>query len=194
MRAHMMFAAASVLVVSAAIAGNETDTPKSWTFEPNTFVGINLGGDFLTELAQCSAEATTAKPQKPCRVSTAVENSYRIQGVPYLGFGGKYDVEVSLLGTKIATIRISGDSEDISRVTQYLIKNYDEPTTVESAQSTTASGAWFTTEVLRWDGNSTSVELRRKEDDFGIYQVTLTNLRATPRIADEGATHPGDGS
>ncbi|MCP3750805.1 hypothetical protein [Pseudomonas sp. SBB6] len=194
MRAHVMAAAAGLLVVSTAIAGNETEAPKSWVFEPSTFIGINLGGDFLTELPECSADSETTEPRKLCRISTPIENSYRVDGIPYLGFGGRCDVEVRLLGAKVASIRLSGDSEDISRVTQYLRKNYDEPTSIESSQSTTASGAWFTTEVLRWDGSSTSIELRRKEDDFGVYQVTLTNLRTAPKIADEGATHPSDGT
>lgn len=194
MRAHVMIAATGLLVISAAFAGIETETPKTWAFEPSTFIGIDLESDFLTELPECNADPASSEPQKLCRVSTPTENSYRVEGAPYLGFGGRYDIEVKLLGPKVSSIRISGDSEDMGRVTQYLTKNYDEPTTIEAAQFTTASGAWFTTEVLRWDGSKLSVELKRKEDDFGVYQVTVTNLRVAAKIADEAAARPSDGT
>ncbi len=163
-------------------AGAQQNTP-AWDLEPTSFLGINLQGDFLKQVAPCPVDI--ARPDKPCRVATADPNRFEVRGLPYLPISPGYELVATLADEQVQELVFSGNANSLNLVTDLLTEQFGQPTKLDSHWIKMASGASYLAEVLSWQGEKVSINFQRQEKDLGKYAVTFSNLPAQVMSSDE---------
>ncbi len=155
----------------------------AWDLEPTSFLGINLQGDFLRQVAPCPADI--ARPNKPCRVATANPNRFEVRGLPYLPISPGYELVATLADGQVQQMVFSGNANSLNLVTDLLTEQFGQPTQLDSHWIKMASGASYLAEVLSWQGEKVSINFQRQEKDLGKYAVTFSNLPTQVMSSDE---------
>ncbi|ANY86500.1 MULTISPECIES: hypothetical protein [Pseudomonas] len=171
----------SLLATFPCLAANQA--AHAWEQEPTSFLGIDLQGDFLMQVPECSADE--ARPATPCRVATSNPNSHEIHGLPYLPISPGYNLVANLVDGQLQELVFSGNANSLYLVTDMLTDQFDQPTQRESRWIKMNSGASYLTETLSWQGEKVLINFRRQEDDLSKYAVTLSNLPAQAMTSDE---------
>ncbi|MDR0208504.1 MAG: hypothetical protein LBJ33_04990 [Pseudomonas putida] len=178
----LLTVSAGLLAMLPLWAGAQQNTP-AWDLEPTSFLGINLQGDFLTQVAPCPADI--ARPDKPCRVATADPNRFEVRGLPYLPISPGYELVATLAEGQVQELVFSGNANSLNLVTDLLTEQFGQPTKQDSHWIKMASGASYLAEVLSWQGEKVSINFQRQEKDLGKYAVTFSNLPAQVMSSDE---------
>ncbi|MFV3380258.1 MULTISPECIES: hypothetical protein [Pseudomonas] len=178
----LLTVSAGLLAMLPLWAGAQQNTP-AWDLEPTSFLGINLQGDFLKQVAPCPADI--ARPDKPCRVATTDPNRFEVRGLPYLPISPGYELVATLADGQVQELVFSGNANSLNLVTDLLTEQFGQPTKLDSHWIKMASGASYLAEVLSWQGEKVSINFQRQEKDLGKYAVTFSNLPAQVMSSDE---------
>ncbi|MCT8165545.1 MULTISPECIES: hypothetical protein [unclassified Pseudomonas] len=162
---------AQLLVAGAAWADENRGT---WSQEPTTFLGVDLQGDFVQQVAECPTDGS--KPEGLCRVATANPDSYEVRGLPYLPISPGYKLVANLKDGQVNELVFSGNANSLYLVTDMLTQRFGEPSDQHMQWIKMKSGASYQTEVMSWRGENVAVNFQRMESDLGKYAVTLTNV------------------
>ncbi|BFO03700.1 MULTISPECIES: hypothetical protein [Pseudomonas] len=178
-----------LLTVSAGLLAmlplwtNAQQNSPAWELEPTSFLGIDLQGDFLNQVAPCPADV--ARPDKPCRVATADPNRFEVRGLPYLPISPGYELVATLAGGRVQELVFSGNANSLNLVTDLLTEQFGQPTKQDSHWIKMTSGASYLAEVLSWQGEKVSINFQRQEKDLGKYAVTFSTLPTKVVSTDE---------
>ncbi|MBK5003336.1 hypothetical protein IAE37_005612 [Pseudomonas sp. S31] len=162
---------AQLLVVGAAWAD---ENRGSWSQEPTAFLGVDLQGDFVQQVAECPADGS--KPETLCRIATAIPDSFEVRGLPYLPISPGYKLVANLKDGQLNELVFSGNANSLYLVTDMLTQRFGEPSDQHMQWIKMKSGASYQTEVMSWQGEKVAVNFQRMESDLGKYAVTLTNV------------------
>lgn len=163
---------AGILIPSCALAV-DSNQPTAWPQEPKSFMGVDLQGDFLKNVDECSAGIST--PAEPCRIATETPDKFLIQGAKSRRVLLGYQLLVHLSGNKIEKVVFTGPSNSSALVADILKTDYGLPTASKTNLVKMKSGATFDNEVLQWQGESLSISSKRNDEDLGTYSVVFTN-------------------
>ncbi|MGX1126875.1 hypothetical protein [Pseudomonas sp. HLS-6 TE3448] len=163
---------AGILIPSCALA-IDANQPTAWTQEPKTFMGVDLQGDFLKNVDECSASKSAST--EPCRIATETPAKFLIQGAKSNRVLLGYQLIVHLSDNKIEKLVFAGPSNSSALVADMLRTDYGPPTASKINLVKMKSGATFDNEVLQWEGESISICSQRNDEDLGTYSVVLTN-------------------
>lgn len=169
----LLAVSASLLVALPAWAG-PGQANRVWSQEPSSFLGIDLQGDFLKQVAECPTDDT--RPTEPCRVATSDPDRFEIRGLPYLPISPGYSLVATLAGGQVSELVFSGNANSLYLVTDMLTERFGEPAEQNNRWIKMSSGASYLTEVMSWKGEKVAINFQRQEQDLGKYAVTVSNL------------------
>ncbi|KDN97858.2 MULTISPECIES: hypothetical protein [Pseudomonas] len=186
MKALALVIISGFLTIPTAWATQDAQHGSSWRLEPESFIGLNLKGDFLKDIPECAAKAAQQSVASLCRELTEHDNTYLLQGE--IPFGGKKsNTTVQLNNGKIQRLIISGNAETIRNLSETLTTTYGDPTTWELSRLESKSGYSFVSEVLIWSGQHVSMKLQRNNDDINTYSIIVINNNYAPESATESS-------
>lgn len=163
---------AGILLPSCALA-IDTNQPTAWIQEPKSFMGVNLQGDFLKNVDECSTSKSASTD--PCRVATETPAKFLVQGAKSKRVLLGYQLIAYLSDNKIEKLVLVGPSSSSALVAEMLRTDYGPPTASTINLVETKSGTTFDNEVLRWEGENLSISSQRNDEDLSTYSVVLTN-------------------
>ncbi|TDF81479.1 hypothetical protein [Pseudomonas sp. H9] len=178
-----------LLIPSSALAAGTQQPSTTWAQEPTSFMGVDLQGDFLNEVAECPANATTSTTL--CRAATETPGRFVILGTDSRRVLLGYKLVAQVVNGKIETLVFTGPSNSSGLVAEMLRADYGPPSQSKSNLIKTKSGASFDNEVLHWTGKSLSIKSQRNDADLGTYNVMLTTTPMSVSNA-QGADQPDE--
>lgn len=161
-----------ILIPSSVLAADTLQPIATWAQEPTSFMGVDLQGDFLKQVAECPANVTTSTTL--CRSATQTPGRYVILGTNSRRVLLGYKLVAQVANGRIETLEFTGPSNSSSLVAEMLRADYGPPSQSKSNLIKTKSGASFDNEVLHWKGKSLSIKSQRNDADLGTYNVMLT--------------------
>ncbi|CAK9888120.1 MULTISPECIES: hypothetical protein [Pseudomonas] len=192
MKAWALVTISGFLNIPAVWATQDAQHMSSWRLEPESFIGLNLNGDFLKEIPECTPKDLRKPAESLCRELTELNNTYSLQGEIPLG-GKKSNTTVQLNNGKIQRLIISGNAKNIHNLSETLTTIYGDPTTWELRRLESKSGYSFASEVLTWRGHNISMKLQRNNDNINTYSIIVINKNNTPdSVTESNDTMPGE--
>lgn len=174
MRPLLLLAASASLFATLPAWADSRQAERVWTQEPSSFLGVDLQGDFLQQVAECPTDET--RPTEPCRVATADPSRFEIHGLPYLPISPGYNLVATLADGQVRELVFSGNANSLHLVTDMLTERFGEPAERNSQWVKMKSGASYLTEVMNWKGDKVAINFQRQENDLGKYAVTFSTL------------------
>ena len=139
---------------------------------PSAFLGVDLQGDFLTEVPEC-AEAEQ-QPSEPCRVATKEPGRFEVRGLPYLPISPGYKLFAMVNDGVVSQFVLTGNTNNLYLVKEMLTDKLGKPATSGTHWVKSTSGASYETETLRWDSQGVAIDFGRDLNDLGRYLVTFS--------------------
>lgn len=170
----MAFVMASC-IATTTFGAKKPDKPEAWAKEPDSFMGIKLGGDIIYDLPECPQLSPGQDPKSLCREKSYTTNYYGIKGLPSLGLTYFYSLNALLLDRRIEYLYLSGNTNDFEKAKEMFISKYGRPSTSTIQQVKTKAGASFGNDVLIWKGQKVTISLTRYSDDINTFGVSVSN-------------------
>ena len=168
--------AVAALFASAPVWAQSTQLADR-VVTPSAFLGVDLQGDFLTEVPEC-AEGD-ARPTEPCRVATEKAGRFEVRGLPYLPISPGYTLFVTVNDGAISQMVLTGSANNLYLVKEMLTDKLGQPAASGTQWVQLKSGASYETEVYKWSTEDIAVDFGRDLSDLGRYSVTFSTSVVT---------------
>ncbi len=163
--------AVAALFASAPVWAQSTQLADR-VVTPSAFLGVDLQGDFLTEVPEC-AEGDV-RPTEPCRVATEKAGRFEVRGLPYLPISPGYKLFATVDGGTVSQLVLTGNANNLYLVKELLTDKLGQPTTSGTHWVKLKSGASYEAEVYKWNSEGVAVDFGRNLSDLGQYSVTFS--------------------
>lgn len=163
--------AVAALFASAPVWAQSTQLADR-VVTPSAFLGVDLQGDFLTEVPEC-AEGDV-RPTEPCRVATEQAGRFEVRGLPYLPISPGYKLFATVDGGTVSQLVLTGNANNLYLVKELLTDKLGQPTTSGTHWVKLNSGASYEAEVYKWNSEGVAVDFGRNLSDLGQYSVTFS--------------------
>lgn len=141
-------------------AANGAEPVPSWSSQPDTFLGVPLGGDFPGDIPKCPFPSSSTAA--PCYDTSGTDDGdYRIANTPQLSF--PYMLTVTPIDGRIALITLHTGIWNFSQLKQTLLAKFGSPQTSATITVQTLAGVKYPSERLMWRG--TTVDMEADERD-----------------------------
>ncbi|MDH0640605.1 hypothetical protein N5D52_27150 [Pseudomonas sp. GD03860] len=164
-----------------ALAQNPTDVTAAQRPDPTSFFGVDVHGDFLTQVPACAADEVA--PTALCRVATASPDQFEVLGIPRLPIHLGYKLVATVKNGSVEQLVLSGKVSQLHLVEEMLRSMLGAPSTLEQRSIEDQYGSSYQNEVQTWAGEKVSVSFQRKDSDLGQYAVTV---ETSPRAPETG--------
>ena len=168
------------IVPSVAVAALFASTPV-WAqstqladrvMTPSAFLGVDLQGDFMTEVPECAAG--NLRPSELCRVATEKAGRFEVRGLPYLPISPGYKVFATVDDGAVSQLVLTGNANNLYLVKEMLTDKLGQPVTSGTHWVKLKSGASYEAEIYRWNAEGIAVDFGRDLSDLGRYSVTFS--------------------
>lgn len=139
---------------------------------PSAFLGVDLQGDFLTEVPECATGEV--RPTEPCRVATKKAGRFEVRGLPYLPISPGYRLFATVDDGAVSQLVLTGNANNLYLVKEMLTDKLGKPTTNGTQWVRLKSGASYEAEVYEWNVQGMVVGFGRETDDLGRYSVIVS--------------------
>ena len=163
--------AVAALFASAPVWAQSTQLADR-VVTPSAFLGVDLQGDFLTEVPEC-AEGDV-RPAEPCRVATEKAGRFEVRGLPYLPISPGYKLFATVDGGAVRQLVLTGNANNLYLVKEMLTDKLGQPETSGTRWVRLTSGASYETEAYKWSIPGVAVDFARDPVDLGRYSVTFS--------------------
>jgi len=163
--------AVAALFASAPVWAQSTQLADR-VVTPSAFLGVDLQGDFLTEVPEC-AEGDV-RPTEPCRVATEKAGRFEVRGLPYLPISPGYKLFATVDGGVVSQLVLTGSANNLYLVKELLTDKLGQPATSGTQWVKLKSGASYEAEVYKWSAEGVAVDFGRDLSDLGRYSVTFS--------------------
>jgi hypothetical protein len=159
-----LFASAPVWAQSSQLADR--------VITPSAFLGVDLQGDFMTEVPECAAGNERAG--EPCRVATKKADRFEIRGLPYLPISPGYKLFATVADGAVNQLVLTGNANNLYLVKEMLTDKLGKPATSGTHWVKLKSGASYEAEAYKWNTKGVAVDFGRDLSDLGRYSVTFS--------------------
>lgn len=163
--------AVAALFASAPVWAQSTQLADR-VMTPSAFLGVDLQGDFMTEVPECVAG--DLRPSEPCRVATEKAGRFEVRGLPYLPISPGYKLFATVDGGAVSQLVLTGSANNLYLVKEMLTDKLGKPVTSGTQWVRLKSGASYEAEVYKWDSEGVAVDFGRDLSDLGRYSVTFS--------------------
>ncbi|WP_406821281.1 hypothetical protein ACJA3S_06915 [Pseudomonas sp. KnCO4] len=163
--------AVAALFASAPVWAQSTQLADR-VVTPSAFLGVDLQGDFLTEVPEC-AEGDV-RPTEPCRVATEKAGRFEVRGLPYLPISPGYKLFATVDGGAVSQLVLTGNANNLYLVKELLTDKLGQPATSGTHWVKLKSGANYEAEVYKWNSEGIAVNFGRDVSDLGRYSVIFS--------------------
>ncbi|MEE6443716.1 MULTISPECIES: hypothetical protein [Pseudomonas] len=139
---------------------------------PSAFLGVDLQGDFMTEVPECVAG--DERPSEPCRIATQKPGRFEVRGLPYLPISPGYKLFATVDGGAVSQLVLTGNANNLYLVKDMLTDKLGQPATSETHWVKLKSGASYEAEVYKWNSQGMDIDFGRDLSDLGRYSVTFS--------------------
>lgn len=153
---------------------------------PSTFLGVDLRGDFLTEVPECAAG--NDRPNEPCRIATNKAGRFEVRGLPYLPISPGYKLFATVADGAVSQLVLTGNANSLYLVKEMLTDKLGEPATSGTHWVKLQSGASYEAEAYKWNTQGVAVDFGRDPSDLGRYSVTFSTSSVGSEIGQNRAT------
>ena len=140
---------------------------------PSAFLGVDLQGDFMTEVPECAAG--DERPSEPCRVATNKAGRFEVRGLPYLPISPGYKLFATVSDGAVSQLVLTGNANNLYLVKEMLTDKLGKPATSAAHWVKLKSGASYEAEDYKWNMHGVAVDFSRNLADLGRYSVTFSN-------------------
>ncbi|HDS1758571.1 hypothetical protein [Pseudomonas sp. M5] len=159
------FAAAPVWAQSTQVADR--------VIAPSAFLGVDLQGNFMAEVPECSAE--DERPDEPCRVATNKAGEFEVRGLPYLPISPGYKLFATVNDGTVIQLVLTGNASNLYLVKEMLTDKLGNPATSATQWVKLQSGASYEADAYKWNTEAGAVNFARDPGDLGRYSVTFSS-------------------
>lgn len=163
--------AVAALFASAPVWAQSTQLADR-VMTPSAFLGVDLQGDFMTEVPECVAG--DLRPSEPCRVATEKTGRFEVRGLPYLPISPGYKLFATVDGGAVSQLVLTGNANNLYLVKEMLTDKLGQPATSGTHWVKLKSGASYEAEVCKWNSEGVAVDFGRDLSDLGRYSVTFS--------------------
>ncbi|MND22056.1 hypothetical protein D3C76_123370 [compost metagenome] len=163
--------AVAALFASAPVWAQSTQLADR-VMTPSAFLGVDLQGDFMTEVPECAAG--NLRPSEPCRVATEKAGRFEVRGLPYLPISPGYKVFATVDDGAVSQLVLTGNANNLYLVKEMLTDKLGQPVTSGTHWVKLKSGASYEAEIYRWNAEGIAVDFGRDLSDLGRYSVTFS--------------------
>lgn len=163
--------AVAALFASAPVWAQSTQLADR-VMTPSAFLGVDLQGDFMTEVPECAAG--DLRPSEPCRVATEKAGRFEVRGLPYLPISPGYKLFATVDGGAVSQLVLTGNANNLYLVKEMLTDKLGQPATSGTHWVKLKSGASYEAEVYKWNSEGVAVDFGRDLSDLGRYSVTFS--------------------
>ncbi|MBF8708223.1 hypothetical protein IR016_15635 [Pseudomonas putida] len=163
--------AVAALFASAPVWAQSTQLADR-VMTPSAFLGVDLQGDFMTEVPECVAG--DLRPSEPCRVATEKAGRFEVRGLPYLPISPGYKVFATVDDGAVSQLVLTGNANNLYLVKEMLTDKLGQPATSGTHWVKLKSGASYEAEVYKWNSEGVAVDFGRDLSDLGRYSVTFS--------------------
>ncbi|MEW4950440.1 hypothetical protein [Pseudomonas asiatica] len=163
--------AVAALFASAPVWAQSTQLADR-VMTPSAFLGVDLQGDFMTEVPECVAG--DLRPSEPCRVATQKPGRFEVRGLPYLPISPGYKLFATVDGGAVSQLVLTGNANNLYLVKEMLTDKLGKPAASGTHRVKLKSGASYEAEVYKWDSEGVAVDFGRDLSDLGRYSVTFS--------------------
>ncbi|WP_367393388.1 hypothetical protein [Pseudomonas sp. X4] len=163
--------AVAALFASAPVWAQSTQLAER-VMTPSAFLGVDLQGDFMTEVPECVAG--DLRPSEPCRVATEKAGRFEVRGLPYLPISPGYKVFATVDDGAVSQLVLTGNANNLYLVKEMLTDKLGQPATSGTHWVKLKSGASYEAEVYKWNSEGVAVDFGRDLSDLGRYSVTFS--------------------
>ncbi|QXI49225.1 hypothetical protein HU763_007200 [Pseudomonas anuradhapurensis] len=163
--------AVAALFASAPVWAQSTQLADR-VVTPSAFLGVDLQGDFLTEVPECVEG--DVRPAEPCRVATEKAGRFEVRGLPYLPISPGYKLFATVDGGTVSQLVLTGNANNLYLVKELLTDKLGQPATSGTHWVKLKSGASYEAEVYKWNSEGVAVDFGRNLSDLGQYSVTFS--------------------
>lgn len=163
--------AVAALFASAPVWAQSTQLADR-VMTPSAFLGVDLQGDFMREVPECSAG--DLRPSEPCRVATEKAGRFEVRGLPYLPISPGYKLFATVDAGAVSQLVLTGNANNLYLVKEMLTDKLGKPTTSGTHWVRLKSGASYEAEVYKWSSEGVAVDFGRDLSDLGRYSVIFS--------------------
>lgn len=163
--------AVAALFASAPVWAQSTQLADR-VMTPSAFLGVDLQGDFMTEVPECAAG--DLRPSEPCRVATEKAGRFEVRGLPYLPISPGYKLFATVDGGAVSQLVLTGNANNLYLVKEMLTDKLGQPANSGTHWVKLKSGASYEAEVYKWNSEGVAVDFGRDLSDLGRYSVTFS--------------------
>jgi len=163
--------AVAALFASAPVWAQSTQLADR-VMTPSAFLGVDLQGDFMTEVPECAAG--DLRPSEPCRVATEKAGQFEVRGLPYLPISPGYKLFATVDGGAVSQLVLTGNANNLYLVKEMLTDKLGQPATSGTHWVKLKSGASYEADVYKWNSEGVAVDFGRDLSDLGRYSVTFS--------------------
>lgn len=163
--------AVAALFASAPVWAQSTQLADR-VMTPSAFLGVDLQGDFMTEVPECVAG--DLRPSEPCRVATEKAGRFEVRGLPYLPISPGYKLFATVDGGAVSQLVLTGNANNLYLVKEMLTDKLGQPATSGTHWVKLKSGASYEAEAYKWNTQGIAVDFGRDLSDLGRYSVTFS--------------------
>lgn len=179
-----VFASAPVWAQSTQVADR--------VITPSVFPGVDLQGDFLSDVPECAAEKDY--PSDPCRVPTKQAGRFEVRGLPYLPISPGYKLFATVNDGAISQLVLTGNANNLYLVKEMLIDKLGKPATSATHSVKLKSGASYEAEAYKWNIQGGAVDFSRDPSDLGRYSVIFSTSVLGTEVGKSDITPAPDSS
>lgn len=152
---------------------------------PSAFLGVDLQGDFMTEVPECAAGDV---PSEPCRVATEKAGRFEVRGLPYLPISPGYKLFATVTEGAVSQLVLTGNANNLYLVKEMLTDKLGKPTTSDTKWVKLNSGSTYKTEIFNWSAQGVAVDFGRDLSDLSRYSVTFSTSAAGANVGQSNVT------
>ncbi|WP_412481691.1 hypothetical protein [Pseudomonas asiatica] len=164
--------AVAALFASAPVWAQSTQLADR-VMTPSAFLGVDLQGDFMTEVPECVAG--DLRPSEPCRVATQKPGRFEVRGLPYLPISPGYKLFATVDGGAVSQLVLTGNANNLYLVKEMLTDKLGKPAASGTHRVKLKSGASYEAEDYKWNMQGIAVDFSRDLADLGRYSVIFSN-------------------
>lgn len=159
---------------------------------PSTFLGVELQGDFMTEVPECAPE--DENPAEACRVATKKAGQFEVRGLPYLPISPGYKLFATVNDGSVIRLVLTGKASNLYLVKEMLTEKLGKPVSSRPQWVRLKSGASYEAETFKWNTQGVAVDFGRNDNDLGQYSVIFSSSGVGDMTAQGEVTPAVDGS
>lgn len=162
----------AILFISAPIWAKSNQLTDR-VITPSTFLGVDLQGDFISEVPECGPGDETLN--NICRVATKKAGLFEVRGLPYLPISPGYKFFAAVKDGAVSQLVLTGKASNLYLIEEMLTDKLGMPTSSAPQWVQLKSGASYDAERIKWSTQGVAVEFGRDPNDLGRYLVTFSN-------------------